>query len=355
MVIFHGEMAVTLKDIAKKSGLSVSIVSRVLNKKTVKYRISRETEKLVLKTARELNYRPNQLARGLRLKKTHTIGLVAPDLSNPFFAYIIKSAQSTAHSLGYSLVVCDTDEDLQLEIEHVNLLWSKGVDGLMVMPVGQKSQHLDTLLKNGMPLVLVDRPFEELHSSTVVIDNRLGAFEAVQHLIEHGHRRIAIIQGLADTYTSRGRLQGYIDALAKHGLPLDESLIVGKDFRKQNGYIETKFLLRSSNPPTALFTTSDLITLGALEAIFEEGLEIPRDISVVAFDDIESASLFRCPITAVAQPKENIGEMAVKLLTEQIKGQRSFEPKHIVLKPTLIVRDSVAAPSRPKVPDLSVA
>src|SRR5512141_25463 len=150
-------MAVTLKDIAKKSGLSISIVSRVLNKKTAKYRISKETEKLVLRTARDLNYRPNQLARGLRLKKTHTIGLVAPDLSNPFFAYIIKSAQGVAHQLGYTLVVCDTDESLPLEVDHVNLLWSKGVDGMVVMPVGQKCQHLETLVKNGVPVVMVDR------------------------------------------------------------------------------------------------------------------------------------------------------------------------------------------------------
>src|SRR5512143_129349 len=124
-------MPVTLKDIARRSGLSVSLVSRVLNKKSTKYRISKESEKLVLRTAKELNYRPNQLAVGLRLKKSHTIGLIAPDLSNPFFASIIKSAQVVAHELGYSLIVCDTDENVQLEIEHVNLLWGKGVDGLV--------------------------------------------------------------------------------------------------------------------------------------------------------------------------------------------------------------------------------
>lgn len=334
-------MPVTLKDIARRSGLSVSIVSRVLNKKSRKYRISKETENLVLKTAKELNYRPNQLAVGLRLRKSHTIGLIAPDLSNPFFASIIKSAQVAAHELGYSLIVCDTDENIQLELEHVNLLLGKGVDGLVVMPVGQKYHHLETVINNGVPLVVVDRSFEELKTSTVVIDNYGGALEAVEYLIEQGHRRIAIVQGLPGTFTCRGRLQGYKDALTKHGIPIEESLIVGRDFRTENGYIETKFLLKSSHPPTALFTTSDLITLGALQAISEEGLEVPRDISVMAFDDVESAGFFRCPITAVAQPKENMGRMAVKLLVDQIKGAAKFEPRQMILKPTLVIRESV--------------
>jgi DNA-binding LacI/PurR family transcriptional regulator len=134
-----------------------------------------------------------------------------------------------------------------------------------------------------------------------------------------------------------------MDALRAHGIPVEESLVLGKDFRKQNGYVETKFLLGQSDRPTALFTTSDLITLGALEAILEEGLEVPSDISVIAFDDVESAEFFRCPITAIAQPREKIGEIAVKLLTEQIRGQKKFEPRQIVLKPHLIVRESVAS------------
>jgi LacI family transcriptional regulator len=340
-------MAVTLRDIALKSGISVSTVSRILNKKSAKFRISKETEKLVLKTAKELAYRPNQLARGLRLKKTHTIGLVAPDIANPFFALIIKGVQTQAHQLGYSLVVCDTDEDLALEIEHVNLLYSKGVDGFIVMPVGQKFQHLQFLLDNAVPLVLVDRCSEELQTSTVVVDNVAGAYEAVDYLAKQGHRRIAIIQGLPDTFTSRGRLQGYLKALRDNGIPADESLIVGNDFRRQNGYIEMKLLLQGVSRPSAVFTTSDLISLGALEAIREEGLTIPEEISIVTFDDIEPSSLFRCPITAVAQPKRTIGEMAVKLLTDRIKNPGRHEMKNVVLKPELVIRESVATMHAP--------
>jgi LacI family transcriptional regulator len=348
-------MAVRLSDIAKKSGLSVSTVSRVINKKTKKYRISKEVEQLVLKAAKDLNYRPNQLARSLRLKKTQTIGLVAPDISNPFFAQIIKTIQTELHKLHYSLVVCDSDESLELEIEHANLLFSKGIDGLIVMPVGQQYDHFQFLLDNGVPVVTVDRGFDELKTSMVVIDNEDGAFAAVEHLIRSGHRRIAIIQGLPDTFTTNGRLKGYRDALKRYRVPVDESLIVGKDFRKENGYIETKFLLKSAQPPTALFTTGDLITLGAIEAINEERLRIPQDISLVAFDDLESASFFSCPITAISQPREALGEMAVKVLYDGIRNPGRSEPRKIVLKPSLVLRNSVRVIAGPSLSDADVA
>lgn len=334
-------MSATIHDIARKAGISVSTVSRVLNHKTANYRISKKTEALVLKVAKELNYQPNQLARGLRLKKTQTIGLVAPDLSNPFFAYVIKSIQNIAHGLGYSLVVCDTNESLEMEIEHLNLLRSKGVDGLIIMPVGQKPQHIAALLKEGLPMVLMDRCFDTLNADAVMVDNYKGAFEATEHLIRHGHSRIAIIKGLPHTFTNDGRVQGYKDALAKHGLPMDESLIAGRDFGRDNGYIETKLLLKMAWPPTAIFAVSDLITLGALQAIFEKGWRIPDDISLVAFDDMDFAPFLIRPLTAVAQPKEVMGEIAVKLLVQQIKEKGNREANRIVLKPKLIVRDSV--------------
>ena len=334
-------MSVTILDIAKKTGISVSTVSRVLNKKTADFRISKDTEALVLKTAKELNYQPNQLARGLRLKKTQTIGLVAPDLSNPFFAYVIKSVQTVAHRLGYSLIVCDTDESLAMEIEHLNLLRSKGVDGLIIMPVGQQDHHLAALLQDGLAMVLLDRCFDELNADAVMIDNYQGAFEATEHLIRNGHSRIAIIKGLEGTFTNKGRVQGYKDALIRHGLAVDEGLIAGRDFGRENGYLETKLFLKMAPPPTAIFAASDLITLGALQAIFETGWRIPEDISLVAFDDMDFAPFVRSPLTAVAQPKEVMGEIAVQLLVRQINEKRNREANRIVLKPRLIVRESV--------------
>lgn len=333
--------APTISDIAKKAGLSVSTVSRVLNNKSQSHRISRDTAELIIKTAAEMSYRPNAVARSLRLKKTNTIGLVVPDISNPFFAHITRGIQRAAHGAGYSLVVCDTDEDLRQEVEHVNLLKGKGVDGLIVMPVGLSFDHLKEVYDRGVPIVLLDRCIDVLNATSVQVDNHDGAYQAVEHIIKCGHTRIAIIQGLSYTYTSSQRLRGYMDALMAGGVDVDEGLIVGSDFRQENGYIETKLLLRKEDPPTAIFATSDLITLGALQAIFEDRMRVPEDISLVSFDDIDFAPYLIVPLTTVAQPKELMSEIAVKLLVEQIGAHESVEPKKIVLKPQLTVRGSV--------------
>lgn len=334
-------MAVTLNDIASKAGVSVSTVSRVLNNKTKKYRISQETESLILKAAKKLNYRPNQLARGLRLKKTHTIGLIVPDISNPFFAHVTRIIQTHAYQAGYSLIVCNTDEDIETELEQVELLISKGVDGFIVMPVGTTSSHIKKLMDEYVPLVLLDRSFDDLDTSSVVVDNYTGAYKATEYLISMGHSRIAVIQGLPDTYTNNARVKGYLDALKDGGIEVNRNYLVGKDFRKENGYIETKFLLGLEQPPTAIFTTSDLITLGSLEALSEEKLIIPDDVSLVSFDDVDFAPFLFAPLTAVRQPKEIMGEVAVKLLIDGLRSKGINDYRKIVLKSELVVRGSV--------------
>lgn len=348
-------MASTLEDIAKKAGVSVSTVSRILNKKTKKYRISPKTESLVLKLAKGLNYTPNQLARGLRLKRTHSIGLIVPDISNPFFAAVTRAVQRAAHEMGYSLMVCDTDEDESQEIAHIKVLRSKGVDGMVVMPVGQSGVHLQQLIKDGLPLVVLDRIFDDLPCDSVVIDNYKGAYEAVEYLVKNGHARIAIIQGLPNTYTNKGRLSGYRDALKANNIELDPRLIVGRDFRQESGYIETKILLSLEPRPTAIFATSDLITLGALEAINEEGLHIPQDLSLIAFDDIDHVNFFTTPLTTISQPKEIIGEVAIKLLTEKIKNHNKGESRRIMLSSRLVERNSVRSLLRPQVVQLNLS
>lgn len=334
-------MAVTLNDIANKAGVSVSTVSRVLNHKTKKYRISEETENLIKQAAKKLNYKPNQLARGLRLKKTHTIGLIVPDISNPFFAHVTRIIQTHAYRAGYSLIVCNTDEDINTELEQVELLISKGVDGFIVMPVGTTFAHIKKLLDDSVPLVLLDRSFDDLETNSVVVDNYTGAYKATEYLISMGHTKIAVIQGLPDTHTNNARVKGYLDALKAGGIDINNNYIVGKDFRKENGYIETKFLLGLEERPTAIFTTSDLITLGALEAVSEENLIIPDDLSLVSFDDIDFAPFLFAPLTAVRQPKEIMGEVAVKLLIDDLKSRVNHEHRKIVLKSDLVVRGSV--------------
>lgn len=337
-------MAVTLNDIAELSGVSVSTVSRVLNNKAAEYRISADTEEVILEAAEKLKYRPNQIARGLRLKRTNTLGVIAPDVSNPFFAYIIKRVQNIAHNLGYSILVCNTDENLDQEIEHANMLYRNRVDGLIAMPVGQDFRHYAEWLDKGRPVVLLDRCYDGIDTNKVMVDNYSGSYEAVAHILGFGHRRVAFIQGLPGTYTNTERLRGYRQALRDHGAELDDALVVGGDFREENGYLETKLLMTMKDRPTAIFATSDLITLGALKAIYEEGLNIPDDVSLVMFDDFDFAPYLKCPITAVRQPKELMGEMAVKLLVDELKGE-STGGKRVVLKTSLVIRNSVAAPS----------
>jgi LacI family transcriptional regulator len=334
-------MLVTLNDIASKAGVSVSTVSRVLNRKSQKNRISQKTATLVLEAAKELNYRPNQLARSLRLKKTLTIGLVVPDISNPFFAHVTRMIQKNAYEFGYSMIVCNTDEDIETEIEQIYLLRGKEVDGYIIMPVGVENDHIIELLEYDKPLVLLDRCFDQLETNSVVVDNYYGAYEATKYLIEKGHKRIAIIQGLINTSTNSDRVRGYEEALKEFGIPVDKRLIVGNDFRKENGYIETKLLLAGPNPPSAILTMSDLITLGALEAIKESEFSIPEDISIISYDDIDFAPFFKSPLTAVRQPKESMGKVAVKLLIEDIKQKGQSPKQKIVLKPEMVIRNSV--------------
>ncbi len=334
-------MSARLIEIAQKTGFSVSTVSRVLHDQSNKYKISDKTKHTIRKTAEALGYRPNNLARGLRLKQTHEIGIVVPDLSNPFFATLVKSIAGELRKSGYSIIVCDADENTTIERESIQLLLDKRVDGLIVAAVGLEDSHLKKFEKNKIALVGVDRCFADLDVDTVSVDNVRGAYLAVQHLIREGHRRIALIQGLPGTQVNHGRLQGYKQALREAHIPLEEKLIVGDDFRTYNGYLETKLLLKLDDAPTAIFTASDLIALGALEALKEEGRRIPYDIALVTFDDPSFATYLSPALTAVAQPVEKMGEMAVKLLLRRMQTPLG-EPRRILLEPRLVIRDSVA-------------
>ena len=335
-------MAATLSDIAQRTGLSVSTVSRVLNDKAEKYRISDESKQVVLDAAEELNYSPNPMARGLQLKKTMSIGLVVPDLANPFFAHLTSSIQGIAYELGYSLIVCSTNDNIDLEEEHVRFLRSKSVDGMIVIPAALNYSHLKDVINAELPLVLLDRFFEELEVPAVVADNYAGAFQATAHVLEQGHKRIGFIQGLSGTSTNTERLRGYRAALEKYGVPFTERLIVGEDYNEESGYEAVRAILDTDEPPTALFTTSDVVLLGALKALDERALDVPKDISLITFDDVNFASYLKCPITAVAQPKEAMGKAAVEMLVEQIEGRLGEQPQPVVLSTELIVRQSIA-------------
>jgi LacI family transcriptional regulator len=333
--------SLTLKNIADRIGLSETTISRALSGQAAKYRISPETEKAILALADELHFSPNQLARSLRLQKTHTIGLMIPDISNPFFANIARNVEREARKSGYSVILTDTEETESIEIESLRLLRGRKVDGLVICPVGQNFTHLEKLFANEMPMVLIDRYIPDSHIPYVSSDNYGGAYQAVSYLIQNGHRRIACIQGLENTLPNIERVRGYRQAHANATIEVDETLIVGDSFGYQNGYIEMKLMLGHNPRPTAIFAVSNLISLGALHAIDEEALKIPDDISIISFDDQPYSALLATPMTTVAQQNEQIGQLALKMLFNQMELKTVPDQKGILIPTRLIVRKSV--------------
>jgi LacI family transcriptional regulator len=331
----------TLQAIADQLGISTTTVSRALSGQAGRYRISPKTEKAVQELARSLGFVPSQLARELRLKKTLTIGLVIPDVSNPFFAGIARQVTLGAHEQGYSIVLCDSQESVEQEIQAIELLRTRQVQGVIVCPVGQSAEHLAEVQRRGLPLVLVDRVFPELPLPYVTSDNLAAAREATEYLIVNGHRRIACLQGLRGTSPNELRLRGFRQAMAEHGVPVDESLIVGDSFGERGGYLETKRLLHTPGSMTAILAFSNLIALGALRAIAEAGLAIPEAISIVAFDDQPYAAHLAAPMTTVTQAYSEMGEIAVKLLFDQIREPQAASEGGILLPARLVVRQSV--------------
>jgi LacI family transcriptional regulator len=330
----------TLKTISKIVGCSDTTVSRVLNGKAIEYRISQKKADEILSVAQELNFSPNALARSLRTRQTLTIGLVIPDISNPFFASIARYVERECRKIGYSVILADTEESTELEIESISVLKSRNIDGMIISPVGQSVDHLEALYAEGVPIVVIDRYVDGSTLPFVASDNYNGAKNAVSHLIEHGHRTIACIQGLPYTSPNTDRVKGYRDALQQSGIDLDDSLIVGDSFGEENGYLETKLLLKRTPKPTAIFAVSNLISLGALRALKDENMSIPEDISIVVFDEQPYHSYLATPMTTVAQPIADMGQIAIKMLYKQMKSDTKID--HGIVLPThLMVRQSV--------------
>ena len=332
---------ITLKYIADKLGISPSTVSRVLSGQAKRYRISRKTQEAVLSEAKRLDFSPNQLARGLRLKKTHTLGLVIPDISNPFFASLARYVELAARESGYSVFLSDSEERTDIEIESLRLMQSRKVDGIIISPVGQSGDHLTKLYQAGLPIVIVDRYFPSMNLPFVTSDNYNGALEGVSYLIASGHRCIACIQGLTDSAPSIDRVNGYKAALNEHGIALQDNLIIGEDFREQNGYVSTKLLLEQKDKPTAIFSVGNLITLGVLQAIAEAGLHVPDDLSIVSFDEQPYSAFLSTPMTTIAQQNEAMGQIGVSLLLGQMTRTGRPEQEGIKLPTQLIRRASV--------------
>jgi LacI family transcriptional regulator len=330
----------TLKAIAARLGVSVTTVSRSINGQGTRYRISEKTQRAVQRLARRLDFAPNPIARGLRLKKTATIGLVIPDVSNPFFARIAHRIAVAARDHRHSILLADSQEDTALEVEAIGLLMRRQVDGLILCPVGLSDAHLRPMARASIPFVLVDRHFPKLPLPAVTSDNVSGARQAMRHLLDSGHRRIGVLQGLPGTSTNRDRIAGLRAALATRRLAFDPSMVAGDTFLEDSGYRATRRLLRTRPRPTALFAMGNLIALGALRAIADAGLRVPHDVSLVGFDDHPYAAHLATPITTVAQDVDALGRVAAELLFARIGGHRAT-PVTRTIPTRLVERRSV--------------
>ncbi|MDZ7371747.1 MAG: LacI family transcriptional regulator [candidate division KSB1 bacterium] len=329
--------AITLRKIAEMVGCSDSTVSRVLNGKARQYRISAETEQQILKLAKELNFVPNPLAASLRTHRTLTIGLVIPDVSNPFFAGIVPVIQGQCRKAGYSVLLANTEEKTRVEVDSVAMLHKRQIDGLIIAPVGERFDHLLELREKGLPIVLIDRYAPDLPFPYVTSDNFRGAYDAVTYLIECGHVHIACLQGVPYTSPNQERVAGYRQALEDAGIPFNEDWVAGDSFIEENGYYETRILMKDVPRPTALLALSNLIALGAMRAVHEEHLRIPADVSLIAFDDQPFFQFFQPPLTAIAQPYQEMGQKAIEYLLRELKD--SHEPHKLALKlPVKLIR-----------------
>jgi LacI family transcriptional regulator len=330
-----------IKELADLLGFSVTTVSRVLNGKDKDYRISEITRDKVLKAARNYNFVPNKLARSLKLDKTETIGLIIPDISNPFFADIAKSIEAEARNKGYSIIFCDSMDNIETEEKLLQLLQSQKVDGIIVAPVGTKQDHLLQVYREGLPVVVIDRFFQNSELPYITSDNYQGAYEAVRYLIEMGHTKIACIQGIHDSLPNIERVEGYKNALKDYHIEFDPDFLLGNSFSKQNGYETSKILFSSNEPPTAVFALSNLISLGVLKAAGELKKVVPGDFSLISFDEQPYSAYLATPMTTIDQQKHEIGIQAVNFLVSCIADKERDKVFSIRLQTTMIKRNSV--------------
>lgn len=331
----------TIKDIARKAKVSPTAVSMALNERP---RLGKKTRKKILRIAKELNYQPNFVARSLVSKKSHTLGLIITTIMNPFYPELAKGIEDKAMELDYNIILCSTNYDLKLEKYYINILRSKGVDGIIFSSVENNDPNIKPLIEEHYPFILVNRRIRnrllDKKIDYIVLDNFSGGYIAMEHLYKLGHRRIGIIAGSLTTSTAIERTEGAKKLLKDHGLKFNTNLLMECNFSKELAYHAAKIFLSMESPPTAIFSENDYMALGVREAIMDAGLEVPENMALVGFDDIAATALRGVEITTISQKKYEMGALAVKMLIEKIKNSIPPMSNQIILEPELIIRTS---------------
>lgn len=326
----------TVRDVARVAGVSTATVSRVLNDKP---NVRSAIRGRVLQAMAELGYQPSRVARRLRSRRAQVIGLIISDIQNPFFTSVVRGVEDVAYAHNYTLLLCNSDENLEKERLYVDLMRAEGVAGIILSPTHEVESAANVRAEDGLPIVCLDRRLRGVAADLVIVDNVTGAYQAVSHLIRLGHRRIGLLVGPAVITSGLERQRGYEQALRDHGLPVEPELIYVGDFKQTGGFRGAETLLTLNPPPTALFAANNLTTLGALNAIHTRRLRIPDDVALVGFDDMPWAPSLDPPLTAVAQPTYDLGSTAAGLLLARIDDP-GRPVQEVILRPTLVVRQS---------------
>ncbi len=328
----------SLQEVAERAKVSIATVSRVLNKSD---KVVPETRAIVEQALRDLGYRPSRVARRLRMKdgNAHLVGLIIPDIQNPFYAEIARGVEDAAYASEYALLLCNSDENPEKERFYLEVMRAESVDGIVLPPFDDSDSAVMEMVTTGMPVVCVDRSLAKIKTDLVEVDNYQGALEAMNHLLDKGHRHIGLIEGRAQVSTSRERRRGYLDALAARDLTPRKELMRSGDFKQASGRVLANELLDLRKPPTALFVCNNLMTVGALAALHQRGLRVPQDVAVLGFDDLPWAEALDPPPTVVRQPAYEVGRQAMELLLRRIR-EPGRPPVTIRLRPELVIRRS---------------
>jgi LacI family transcriptional regulator len=332
----------TMRDVARLAGTSVGSVSAVINEKGTASPALMQRVKAAMDA---LDYHPDNVARSLKVRRTHTVGMVIPDISNAFFTELMLGAEAAARARRYSVILCNSSEDPVLERQCLNTLFSRRVDGVILAPTDLYSGQ-DRLTARRFPMVFVDRIPPRFKGLAVVTNNLQGAYEGTRHLIELGHQRLAIITGRLVLSNGIDRLEGFRKAIQDARLPIRDEYIKHGDFQLESGYQRGLELLNLPEPPTAIFCCNNKMTLGLMRALAERGISCPEQISVLGFDDFDWAASFRPKLTTIAQPTFEMGRTAMEILLRNIEfpdGQET-EGMPISLEATLNIRESTAPP-----------
>jgi LacI family transcriptional regulator len=326
-------------DLARKLNVSTATVSRALSRPE---KVAPATRKRVLEFVRRSGYHMNGIARSLRTQSTRTIGVIVSDIRNPFFSAIVKSVEDVARTNGYTVLICNANEDGRNEEAALQLFIERQVSGVIHCSVGANLDLLRVLLEKSIPLVDLDRQSGLENVDTVILDNQLGAALATRHLVELGHRRVAMISGPRHLSNARKRLDAFRKTLRSARIIVPNEYLEFGDFREQSGRVAAERLLSLRTPPSAILVANNEMMAGALFAIRQRGVKVPRDLSLVGFDDARWAQYADPPLTVVSQPTEAMGQKAAELLLGRLRGERKANT--VMFEPELIIRRSTAAP-----------